>query len=123
MSKEGKPGGFYVDPISRPLRDSQDSRKQGMDKTFFRGEKVEKTEKPTMVLVVDDDQVVRTFVRVTLEQIGFEVCEASDGSQALEQFMVRRPDIIVLDVTMPVMDGYTACSRLRGSAGGTMCPS
>jgi diguanylate cyclase (GGDEF)-like protein/PAS domain S-box-containing protein len=83
---------------------------------------VEKTDKPAVVLVVDDDQAVRTFVRAALEPIGFEVCEASNGSQALEQFMSRRPDIIVLDVMMPVMDGYTACSRLRGSAGGNRVP-
>ena len=86
------------------------------------GRRVENTEKAAIVLVVDDDQAVRTFVRLALEQIGFEVCEASHGGQALEQFMSRRPDIIVLDVMMPVMDGYTACSRLRGSVGGNRVP-
>jgi diguanylate cyclase (GGDEF)-like protein/PAS domain S-box-containing protein len=83
---------------------------------------VEKIDKSAVVLVVDDDPAVRTFVRAALEQIGLEVCEASDGSQAMEQFMSRHPDIIVLDVMMPVMDGYTACSRLRGSVGGNRVP-
>ena len=83
---------------------------------------VEKIDTSAVVLVVDDDPAVRTFVRAALEQIGLEVCEASDGSQAMEQFMSRHPDIIVLDVMMPVMDGYTACSRLRGSVGGNRVP-
>jgi diguanylate cyclase (GGDEF)-like protein/PAS domain S-box-containing protein len=83
---------------------------------------VEKIDKSAVVLVVDDDPAVRTFVRAALEQIGLEVCEASDGSQAIEQFMSRHPDIIVLDVMMPVMDGYTACSRLRESVGGNRVP-
>ena len=78
---------------------------------------VEKMEKTATVLVADDDESVRTFVRSALEQVGLQVCEASNGHQALEQFVLRRPDIIVLDVMMPVMDGYTACSRLRGSVG------
>lgn len=74
------------------------------------------------MLVVDDDESVRTFIRAALEHIGLEVCEAVNGAHALEQFVLRRPDIIVLDVLMPVMDGYTACSRLRGSVGGSRVP-
>ena len=84
--------------------------------------RVEKIDKSAVVLVVDDDPAVRTFVCAALEQIGLEVCEASDGSQAIEQYMSRHPDIIVLDVMMPVMDGYTACSRLRESVGGNRVP-
>jgi diguanylate cyclase (GGDEF)-like protein/PAS domain S-box-containing protein len=83
---------------------------------------VDRIERAATVLVVDDDQSVRTFVRAALEHIGLEVCEAVNGAEALEQFVLRRPDIIVLDVMMPVMDGYTACSRLRGSAGGSRVP-
>jgi diguanylate cyclase (GGDEF)-like protein/PAS domain S-box-containing protein len=83
---------------------------------------VEKMESTATVLVADDDELVRTFVRSALEQVGLHVCEASNGQQALEQFVLRRPDIIVLDVMMPVMDGYTACSRLRGAVGGSGVP-
>src|SRR6478736_9979034 len=79
-------------------------------------------EKTATVLVADDDESVRTFVRSALEQVGLQVCEASNGQQALEQFVLRRPDIIVLDVMMPVMDGYTACSKLRGAVGGSRVP-
>lgn len=75
-----------------------------------------------VVLVADDDESVRTFIRAALEEVGLIVCEASNGEEALQQFAVRRPDIIVLDVMMPVMDGYTTCSRLRGSVGGSRVP-
>lgn len=75
-----------------------------------------------LVLVVDDEELIRTFVRVVLEQAGFEVCEASNGLQAVEQFVSRRPDLIVMDVGMPVMDGFSACSKLRESAQGARVP-
>ncbi|HET7909218.1 MAG TPA: EAL domain-containing protein [Nitrospira sp.] len=74
------------------------------------------------VLVADDDESVRTFIRAALEAVGLHVCEASNGEEALDQFASCRPDIVVLDVLMPVMDGYAACSRLRGSAAGSRVP-
>ena len=83
---------------------------------------MEKTDNAATVLVADDDELVRTFVRAALEHVGLNVCEASHGAQALEQFALHRPDIIVLDVFMPVMDGYAACTQLRGSVGGSRVP-
>lgn len=83
---------------------------------------VEKSEKAATVLVADDDASARTFIRTALEQIGLNVCEASNGAEALQQFEALRPDIIVLDVMMPVMDGYVACSRIRGSVHGSRLP-
>jgi len=83
---------------------------------------VEKTDNAATVLVADDDELVRTFVRAALEHVGLNVCGASNGAQALEQFALHRPDIIVMDVFMPVMDGYAACSCLRGSVGGSRVP-
>ena len=83
---------------------------------------MEKTDNAATVLVADDDELVRTFVRAALEHVGLNVCGASNGAQALEQFALHRPDIIVMDVFMPVMDGYAACSCLRGSVGGSRVP-
>jgi diguanylate cyclase (GGDEF)-like protein/PAS domain S-box-containing protein len=83
---------------------------------------VENMQKTPTVLVADDDDSVRTFVRAALVAAGLNVCEASNGKEALEQFTLHRPDIIVLDVMMPVMDGYMACSRLRGMVGGSRLP-
>jgi diguanylate cyclase (GGDEF)-like protein/PAS domain S-box-containing protein len=74
------------------------------------------------VLVADDDESVRTLVRAALEQIGLGVCEAGNGAEALEQFARHRPDIVVLDVMMPVMNGYVACTKLRGLIGGSRVP-
>lgn len=75
-----------------------------------------------LILVVDDEPLVRMFVREALEQVRFEVCEASNGTQALEQFVYRRPDLIILDVMMPVMDGFATCAKLRESVEGSRVP-
>ena len=85
---------------------------------------VRKVEEPNsaLVLVVDDEALARIFVREALEQAGFEVCEASNGAKALEQFAVRRPDLIIMDVIMPVMDGFSACTKLRELPEGSRVP-
>lgn len=67
------------------------------------------------VLVVDDDESVRLFVAGIMEAEGWEVIEALNGQQALDQAESVQPDLIVLDVNMPVMDGFTAFKLLRES--------
>jgi diguanylate cyclase (GGDEF)-like protein/PAS domain S-box-containing protein len=62
------------------------------------------------------------IVREALEQSGLEVCEAASGVQALELFADSRPDIVVLDVMMPGLDGFATCAKLRGSVGGSRVP-
>ena len=69
-------------------------------------------EKP-LVLVVDDDPAMRLLMREALERTNFEVEEAEDGVGALETLAQRRPDVVLLDVLMPDMDGFTALSELR----------
>jgi diguanylate cyclase (GGDEF)-like protein/PAS domain S-box-containing protein len=75
-----------------------------------------------LVLVVDDEDLVRMLAREALEQSGLEVCEATNGVEGVKQFAACRPDLVVLDVMMPEMDGFTACARLRGSVGGSRVP-
>jgi diguanylate cyclase (GGDEF)-like protein/PAS domain S-box-containing protein len=75
-----------------------------------------------LALVVDDDELVRMIVREALEQSGLEVCEAASGVQGLELFADSRPDIVVLDVMMPGLDGFATCAKLRGSVGGSRVP-
>lgn len=75
-----------------------------------------------LALIVDDDMIVRVFVREALEQSGHEVCEAENGSQALERFIEYRPDIVLLDIMMPGMDGFTACAKFRELVGGSRVP-
>ncbi len=65
------------------------------------------------VLVADDEKDIRRLVVFTLERVGFEVIEASDGRQALEMAIEQKPGIILLDVMMPFMSGYEVCRQLR----------
>jgi DNA-binding response OmpR family regulator len=71
-------------------------------------------QQPVRVLVVDDEQVIRQFLRTGLRYEGFEVHEAVDGREALRMAANLRPDVVVLDLMMPGMDGYEVCRRLRG---------
>ncbi len=65
------------------------------------------------ILVVDDDFGLRELLRQMLEFSGFEVEEAVDGLDALDKIGDFQPDLLVLDVMMPQMDGITLCKRLR----------
>lgn len=66
-----------------------------------------------MILVADDDAQIRDVVRIGLTQAGFGVAEAKDGRAALETAESLRPDLIILDIGMPEMDGLEVCRALR----------
>jgi DNA-binding response OmpR family regulator len=65
------------------------------------------------ILVVDDDTEIRALVRTLLERAGATVREAGDGREALRVFFDARPDLVILDVEMPEMDGWETLERLR----------
>ncbi len=65
------------------------------------------------VLVVDDDQTLLRFLKKYLERENFDIYTADQGKKALQVFYQERPDIVVLDVMMPGMDGWEVCARLR----------
>ena len=65
------------------------------------------------VLVVDDEEDIRELCRVNLEFEGFEVVDAADGPTALELANTSQPDVIFLDLMMPVMDGWEVLRRLK----------
>ena len=69
------------------------------------------------VLVVDDDKGIRDFVRTVLADEGYEVAEASDGQDALDRCARVRPDVILLDMRMPVMDGWEFARTYRDRPG------
>jgi DNA-binding response OmpR family regulator len=69
--------------------------------------------KDARVLVVDDDPDIRSLLRVLLERAGHEVVDASDGKGALRVVFDARPDLVVLDVTMPELDGWQTLERIR----------
>ncbi len=75
-----------------------------------------------LALIADDDETVRTLTRVALEQSGLAVEAAADGQEALELFKRMSPDIVLLDVMMPRMDGFEACHAIRHCPGGSHTP-
>jgi len=66
------------------------------------------------VLVVDDDPDAREYVKAILETEGYAVITAENGRQGVEKAQSEKPDIVILDVMMPEMDGYDACEELKG---------
>ena len=66
-----------------------------------------------LILIVDDEVTSRLLTRAALEQSGFAVVEAKDGGGALSAFEPARPDLVLLDVDMPDMDGFSVCRKLR----------
>jgi len=75
-----------------------------------------------VALIVDDDLTMRLLIRQALERAGFVCHEAEQGAAALERFPQLQPDIVLLDVVMPHMDGYAACAALRGMPAGAFVP-
>ncbi len=64
-------------------------------------------------LVIDDDRTLADLIAFTLRREGYEVSQAFEGETALQQWRSQRPDIIVLDLNLPTVDGYTVCRRIR----------
>lgn len=65
------------------------------------------------ILVVDDDQGLRELIRISLEHEGYDVIQATNGLECLSAVREQQPDLVILDVMMPEMDGLEACARLR----------
>ncbi|SMC57830.1 response regulator transcription factor [Papillibacter cinnamivorans] len=65
------------------------------------------------VLVVEDDSNIADLLRMYLEKEGYTVRIAGDGGKALEEFKREAPDLILLDIMLPVMDGWSVCSKIR----------
>lgn len=65
------------------------------------------------ILVIDDEQFVRKFVRDTLTEALFDVIEAENGDEGLIKAVKEVPDLIILDLVMPEMDGIEACKQIR----------
>lgn len=65
------------------------------------------------ILVADDDANIRELVCLFLRNDGFEIAEAADGKEALAIYASTHVDLVVLDIMMPIMDGWTLCKELR----------
>jgi two-component system OmpR family response regulator len=68
---------------------------------------------PTHLLLVDDEESVRSMLTMALEFLGFEVTGAATGRQALQSIVRRPPDLVLLDVNLPDLDGFEICRALR----------
>lgn len=75
-----------------------------------------------VVQIVDDDRTLRMLMRAALEKAGFDVRESEDGLVALDDFPRFRPDLLLMDVVMPGMDGFATCQALRSRTGGEHVP-
>lgn len=71
---------------------------------------------PPLILLVDDNETNLDILRARLEAGGYEITTAADGEEALEVILTRQPDLVLLDVMMPKVDGFEVCRRVRADA-------
>ncbi|WP_411681284.1 response regulator [Clostridium thailandense] len=69
----------------------------------------------TNILVVDDDKSIRNLIKVYLENEGYNIMEASNGAEALVMINENKFDLVILDIMMPILDGISACIKIRES--------
>ena len=67
------------------------------------------------ILIADDDPVILRLIQVNLELEGYEVITANNGEEAVAQAKAENPDLVILDIMMPRLDGYQACEQLKSS--------
>ncbi len=72
--------------------------------------------KSPAILVVDDEPQIRRVLRTTLAADGYTIIEAHDGAEALEKLSGERPDLVLLDMNMPGMDGLEVCREIRAAS-------
>lgn len=66
-----------------------------------------------LILVVEDDPKSMELTRDLLQVEGYQTIEATDGKQGVQLAKAKKPDLILMDIMMPVMDGYAACSAIK----------
>lgn len=71
------------------------------------------------ILIVEDDDNIRELLRLYLEREGYEIAEAENGAVGMNRFKADQPDLILLDMMMPVMDGWQVCREIRESGSTT----
>nr|WP_297171788.1 response regulator transcription factor [uncultured Agathobaculum sp.] len=71
---------------------------------------------PKKILIVEDEANIRELLRLYLEREGYAVIEAENGVEGIKQWKSEKPDMLLLDVMMPVMDGWTVCKEIRAES-------
>ncbi|MGB2868074.1 MAG: response regulator [Bacteroidota bacterium] len=70
----------------------------------------------TRILLVEDNEVNREMMRRRLQRRGYEVIDAEDGQEAIHKAQTERPSVILMDMSLPIIDGWDATARLKGDA-------
>ena len=78
---------------------------------------MEKDSRDRTILIVEDSDDARYFMRLALEDLGYLIVEAENGAKAVEMAKAERPDIILMDLSLPIMDGIKATEKIRGTDG------
>lgn len=78
---------------------------------------MEKDSRDRTVLIVEDSDDARYFMRLSLEQLGYCIIEAENGARAVEMAQSERPDIILMDLSLPILDGLAATEKIRAIDG------
>jgi two-component system, cell cycle response regulator DivK len=76
---------------------------------------IEKDSRDQTILIVEDSDDARYFMRLELEQLGYLVLEAENGQRALDVALRERPDIILMDLSLPIMDGIATTEKIRAN--------
>lgn len=74
------------------------------------------------VLVIDDNRLIRVLIEASIRSLECEIFEATDGEEGISAVYVCRPDLILLDVVMPKLDGFEVLARLREDPDAPKCP-
>lgn len=69
--------------------------------------------RPKKILIVDDDPSIREILSTQLSRLGYATATAEDGEDAVARFKKEKPDLVLMDLMMPVVDGLAACQRIR----------
>lgn len=71
--------------------------------------------RPKKILIVDDDPAIREILSTQLGRLRYDTVTAADGEEAVRVFKSEKPDLVLMDVMMPLMDGLAACQKIRAS--------
>jgi DNA-binding response OmpR family regulator len=74
------------------------------------------------ILLADDEEDIKIVLRMFLESRGYQVCTAYDGLDALDQARNEKPDVVLLDIMMPLMDGFEVCRKLKADPATAQIP-
>jgi CheY-like chemotaxis protein len=74
------------------------------------------------ILIVEDYKDTRDIMKILIESYGFDVIEAADGIEAIDQFKFKHPDLILMDISLPMVDGLTTTKAIREISGENQIP-